>query len=92
MQEISLAKFKDVIASKSELYDSVIRNGFYLPKESCNMVTEDYLMGVARGEVHCPKYTDIKLLPCPSPPTLGVLTKEILKIADTNSWITGIED
>ena len=41
MQEISLAKFKDVIASKSELYDSVIRNGFYLLKESCNMVTED---------------------------------------------------
>ena len=32
-----------------------------------------------RGEVYCPKYTDLKPRPCPKPPTRAILVEEVNK-------------
>jgi hypothetical protein len=63
------------IGNKAELYEAALRNGFYLPKFKCSIITEDYIYGVLIGNVLCPKYNAIKLLPCPRPPDKETLIK-----------------
>ena len=63
------------IGNKGELYEAALRNGFYLPKFKCSIITEDYIYEVLIGNVLCPKYNAIKLLPCPRPPDKETLIK-----------------
>lgn len=51
----------------------MLRNGWYLPKYKTTMITEDYMRDVIDGRAFCPLYSDIKILPCPRPPTVDVL-------------------
>ncbi len=59
---------KNAISGKYELYYSTIRYGYYLPKYKSNIITESYITKVLAGEIYCPKFSDIKLSPCPQPP------------------------
>jgi len=43
------------IGNKAELYEAALRNGFYLPKIKCSIITEDYIYGVLIGNMLCPK-------------------------------------
>lgn len=76
---ITIDKLTKYIQSKHELYDATIRNGYYLPKEGSSIITEDYLMSVINGTIFCPQFRDIKLLPCPTPPTKSVLINKLEK-------------
>jgi hypothetical protein len=66
-------EFSRVISGKAELYESALRNGYYLPKYKSGIINEAYITGVINGEIFCPKYTDIRLLPCPRPPDKDTL-------------------
>ena len=68
LKNFSAEEVKGHISGKFELYDSAIRNGYYLPKYKSGIITENYLTNVILGEIFCPKFSDIKLLQCPSPP------------------------
>ena len=68
LAQVSVKDVADKIKSKADLYEAALRNGFFLPKFKSSVVTEDYIYGVLTGTVLCPKYKDIKLLPCPKPP------------------------
>lgn len=59
---------KNAISGKYELYYSTIRYGYYLPKYKSNIITESYITQVLAGDLYCPKFSDIKLAPCPQPP------------------------
>ena len=67
------AEFTKVISGKAELYESAQRNGFFLPSYKSGIVTEAYITAVILGEIYCPKYADIRLLPCPRPPDKDTL-------------------
>ena len=56
------------MSSKAELYEAAVRNGFYLPKIKSSIITEDYINSVISGALACPKYSEIRLKPCPMPP------------------------
>ncbi len=43
------------------------------PQSSSTAVCEEYLTGVITRKYYCPKYTDVRLAPCPSKPTKAVL-------------------
>ena len=51
----------------------MLRNGFYLPKLKSSMVTGEYMEKVREGVIWCPKYKDVRLRPCPDPPTKETL-------------------
>jgi hypothetical protein len=57
-----------VLASKKELYEAAVRNGYFLPKLKSSIITEDYINMVISGQLLCPKYSEIRLRPCPMPP------------------------
>ena len=50
------------------------------------MITEVYLRNVLTGKTFCPKFSDVKLRPCPRPPSKEVLLKKFMKIVADHSW------
>ena len=91
--QLSVNEFSKVVQNRRDLYEALIRNGFYLPKYKTTMITEDYMRNVMHGKAYCPKYAEIKMMPCPRPPTLDVFLKKFHKICrDQNLVLTGVDD
>ena len=51
-----------------DLYEIMVRNGFYLPQKSCHWLTKKVMISVAMGKIYCPMYKQIRPQPCPKPP------------------------
>ncbi len=79
--KVTVDEFSKLIQNRRDLYEAVLRNDWYLPKFKTSMVTESYLRNVLTGKTFCPKYSEIKLRPCPRPPNKDLLLKKFLKIA-----------
>ena len=92
MTEHSAEELKGIIGSKADLYDAAIRNGWYLPKYKSSIVTEDFITNVITGKVFCPKYEDIRLIPCPRPPDKTLLLKDFSKMVLAMKKDSGIND
>ena len=75
----SLDDVKRIIGNKVNLYEAALRNGWYLPKYKCSIITESYITNVITGKLYCPKYSDIRLVPCPKPPEKDVLLKDFTR-------------
>lgn len=73
MQNYSVKDVAKVLGNKSELYEAAVRNEYFLPKFKCSIITEEYLNAVLRSEISCAKYRDIRLKPCPVPPSKETL-------------------
>ena len=57
------------------------------------MITEEYMRNVFLGKAFCPKYSEVKMLPCPRPPTVEVLLKKFHKIyRDKNLVLAGVDE
>ena len=57
------------------------------------MITKEYMRNVITCKIFCPKYSDIKMLPCPRPPNKEVLLKKFLEIGVTHNFQhTGVDD
>lgn len=79
MSTLTLEEVKQIVKTKSPLYNAMIRNGFYLPKKKATIVNEAYLQKVKSGEFYCPKFTDVIARPCPDPPSREILLDEVVK-------------
>lgn len=83
---MSSAQFSEYVLDVHDLYLLALRNGFYLPSESANAVNEVMLLGVTQGLYWCPKYDEIRIKPCPKPPTKDVLLNKVLEAASLLSY------
>ena len=61
-----MVKAQPFFANKADLREKMERAGYYLPNESFADIS--YMSGVLDGSRWAPKYTDVKLRPCPRPP------------------------
>ena len=80
------------ISGKYELYYATIRNGYYLPSYKSSIVTENYITSVINGELFCPEFKDIRLLPCPFPPDKDTLVTYEKNIKTPSKKPLGIDD
>ena len=91
--QLSVNEFSKVVQNRRDLYEALIRNGFYLPKYKTTMITEDYMRNVMHGKAYFPKYAEIKMMPCPPPHTIDVLLKKFHKISrDQDLVLTGVDE
>ena len=74
--------------SKSALREASTRNGIFLPV-SKQIVTLDYMQGVRKGQYFCPKYGEIRLKPCPVPPTRNEINLELQNWANSKGLNLG---
>jgi len=91
MTQHSVKDISRAIGNKADLYEAALRNGYFLPKFKSSIITEDYIYGVLTGNVLCPKYRDIKLLPCPRPPDKDSLINYATKAMSKHSKPMGID-
>lgn len=82
MEKLTVQEFSSKIADKRDLYEACLRNGWYLPSLKSSIVTESYLMGVIDGRLWCPKFSDIRLLPCTRPPSKDILLYKLLRMLE----------
>lgn len=89
---VTITEFKAHIQGKAELYDSMIRNGWFLPSITSTAINEVYMIGIIRGEIFCPKFEQIGLKPCPSLPTKQVLLEKLHRLAGRKKWNLGFSE
>ena len=70
--------------TKDGLYEAMQRNRWYLPKITSNIVTISWMLKVKNGELYCPKYSEIKLSPCPKRPLKSHIIAEVQRILESN--------
>lgn len=92
MTEHSMEEVKSIIGSKADLYEAAIRNGWYLPKYKCSVITEEYITNVITGKLFCPRFEQIRLVPCPRPPDKTLLLRDFLKLVQTEKKESGIDE
>lgn len=81
----SVQEIAKYIRSKADLYEAAVRNGYFLPQKNAQIITEEFLTEVLRGSCWCPKYSEIRLLPCPRPPSKDILLKKFAKMVKEKS-------
>ena len=59
------------------LYEMIVRNNWYVPSKKCPFVTVDYLLNVKSKNIFCPKYADIRVRSCPTPPRKEYLVQAV---------------
>lgn len=75
--KVTIEQVQKVINNKAELYEAAIRNGYYLPVLKSSIITEKFLTGVIKGMVWCPQFKEIRLNPCPRPPSKDILLEKL---------------
>lgn len=86
----TVSQVREKIACKSDFYDVLVRNQFYLPQESSTIISEEYLQGIVDGKIFCPRYCDIRLSAAPSLPTKDVLIAKLQLVSSEKKWNLGI--
>ena len=75
--KMTSAKFSEIVMDVHDLYNLALRNGYFLPSATCSAVNEHMLLNVLQKTYWCPKYEEIRMKPCPRPPTKEVLLDKL---------------
>jgi len=65
------------VKTKAQLYECMLRNGWYLPAITSTLLTVKYMLSIKDGAVWCPRYEYLKLRACPRPPLKSLLISEL---------------
>ena len=79
-QPMSISDAKEIVQDKQDWWESMHRNGLYLPAYS-KFITQQYLEDVYTCKIHVLEYSEIRLRPCPRPPPKHVVIGELYKLS-----------
>ena len=88
--ELTQAQIKSYVGTVPSFYESMVRNGWYLPPKKSTCITYDYLLLVHKRKVYCPKYSEIRLRPCFAPMRKKLIFKAISSILQKQQLQLGI--
>ena len=71
---------KEFAGNKTEFYNAMLLNNFYLGSKNSSCMTYEYMEKVRIGDFYVPKFTELKVRPCPYPPLKQVIFQEIVNI------------
>jgi len=92
MEALSVKAFAQKVKSKKDLYEALLRNGYYLPKLKSTMCSEHYLVNVMDGTYSCFKAEEIKVRICPRPPPKDVLLEKFAKLMEKKGLHSGLQE
>jgi len=78
--KMSSAAFLEYCKGINDLYNGAKRNHYFLPKRSSSAINENMIINVLTGQYWCPKYHDIRMLPCVKAPVKEVLNDKLQKL------------
>ena len=81
---LSSSQFNQVVKSKKDYHAACLRNGYRIPSLTSKLCTFEFLQEVRNGEVYVPRYSDLKVSPCPVPPTIPQIQDELVTLIEFN--------
>ena len=78
--KLTTSKLSEYVMDLHDLYTLADRKGYYLPAEKSSAVCEVMILQILQGLYWCPKYDQIRMKPCPRPPTKDVLVAKLMEI------------
>ena len=90
-KKMSSSAFSQYVMSIQDLYDMAVRNGYFMPKQTCSAVNELMLFNVLQGKYWCPKTEDIRMKSIVKAPLKEVILSKLIQVCmdrDLNvAWI-----
>ena len=74
----NISEAMKAIRNKADLHESAMRNDWHVPPLKSTIVTVKWLKAIINGKLWCPKYAEIRLRPCPTPPPKELIVHELL--------------
>ena len=90
-KKMSSSAFSQYVMSIADLYDMAVRNGYYMPKQSCSAVNELMLFNVLQGKYWCPKTDEIRMKSIVKAPLKEVILSKLMQVCTARNlniaWI-----
>jgi hypothetical protein len=67
-KKMTTADFSKFVMGVDDLYNAALRNGYYLPKQSCSAINEITLVNILKKEYWCPRTEDVRIKNCVKAP------------------------
>lgn len=84
--QLTKEQVRDLTGNKRLLYDAMVRNKFFLPAYKSQIITCEWLMLVKKKRIWMPMYPEVRLAPCPNPPTKLEILDEMNRICEEKSF------
>ena len=89
--KMSSSAFSEYVMSIADLYETAVRNGFYMPKLSSSAVNETMLFNVLQEKYWCPRTEDIRMKPIVKAPLKEVILVKLMQVCTARklnvAWI-----
>ena len=89
--KMSSSAFSEYVMSIADLYETAVRNGFYMPKLSCSAVNETMLFNMLQEKYWCPRTEDIRMKPIVKAPLKEVILVKLMQVCTARklnvAWI-----
>ena len=73
-----------LVNNREDYHNACVKNGFRMPHVKSSLCTLKFMKEVRTGETWVPKLTDVKLAPCPNPPSLEEIRAELVRLIEPN--------
>ena len=91
--KMSSSAFSEYVMSIQDLYETAVRNGFYMPKLSSSAVNETMLFNVLQEKYWCQKTEDIRMKPIVKAPLKEVILAKLMQVCTARKFnVAWIDD
>ena len=80
-----------LVGSRKEYWEAMHRNQWYVPSLKVSLLTIDYMHKVREKKLWAPRYKDVRLAPCPRPPTNAAIFKAAIHVSRSRGHNLGIK-
>ena len=67
-----------LVNNREDYHHACVKNGYRMPHVKSSLCTLQFMKEVRFGETWVPKLTDVKLAPCPNPPSVEDIRVELV--------------
>ena len=73
-----------LVNNREDYHNACVKNGYRMPHVKSALCTLTFMKEVRAGLTWVPKLTDVKLAPCPNPPSLEEIRAELVRLIEPN--------
>jgi len=70
MNQLSMQQAALLVNNRFDYHNACVKNGYMMPHVKSSLCTLEFMKEVRTGVTWVPKLVDIKLAPCPYPPSV----------------------
>ena len=73
-----------LVNNRGDYHNACVKNGFRMPHVKSSLCSLEFMKEIRAGVTWVPKLTDVKLAPCPNPPSLEEIRAELVRLIEPN--------